>query len=166
MSKYTPTIDLFRLHHFGDWLMMTRSPQCTFNDKGMLIDALDLYWLGSCHGLPAEPSELAKMLGSTVEEAISLLEHTSGYEVIDGRIHWEKENDRFNDAMKRRQENSKNGKKGGRAPRGSDRLPNANQPLSQPVTINQEPLTITQEPECVSTVEEVIPFKAAKQVLE
>ncbi len=88
----------------------------------MLIDALDLYWLGSCHGLPAEPSELAKMLGSTVEEAISLLEHTSGYEVIDGRIHWEKENDRFNDAMKRRQENSKNGKKGGACAKGKRSL--------------------------------------------
>lgn len=46
--------------------MMTRSPQCTFNDKGMLIDALDLYWLGSCHGLSAEPSELAKTLGSSI----------------------------------------------------------------------------------------------------
>ena len=159
MSKYTPTMELWRRHHFGDWLMMTRSPQCTSTDKGLLIDALDLYWLGLCQGLPAEPSELAKALGSSTAEASSMLEHTSGYEVIDGRIHWEKENVRFDSALKQRVNNSKNGKKGGSVARRNNCLPNANQAVSQPVTINQEP-------ECVSTVGEAIPFKATKQVRE
>ena len=88
----------YRVHDLDDWLVMTSSEECTFSDQGILAKALELYWLGSCNGLPSDLSDLARMLGSSVEEATSLLQHTSGHEIIDGRIHWAKERDRFNNA--------------------------------------------------------------------
>jgi len=166
MSKRESAINKYRRHHFGDWAVMTGRRACTFADQGVLLKAIDLYWRFGCEGLPANTDELAELLDCDAGEAQSMLEHTVGHFTDGDSIHWDSIRDQYIASSDFAKSCVKNGARGGRAPRGSDRLPNANQPLSQPVTINQEPLTITQEPECVSTVEEVIPFKAAKQVRE
>lgn len=89
MRNYTPTINLFRQHNINDWLAMTRSPRCGFPEKGVLTDAHDLFWLGGCTGLPSDPSELAKVIGCTKKNALAMLDHTTGYEIIDGLIYWQ-----------------------------------------------------------------------------
>ena len=104
-------------------------------------------------GLPAKTNELAELLDCDPEEAQSILDHTVGHFTDGDAIHWDSIRDQYRASSDFAKRCANNGAKGGRAPRGSDRLPNANQSLSQPVTINQEPSTITQEPECVSTVE-------------
>ena len=166
MSKRESAINKYRRHHFGDWAVMTGRRACTFADQGVLLKAIDLYWRFGCEGLPANTDELAELLDCDAGEAQSMLEHTVGHFTDGDSIHWDSIRDQYIASSDFAKSCVKNGARGGRASRGSDRLPNANQPLSQPVTINQEPVTITQEPECVSTVEEAIPFKAAKQVRE
>ena len=166
MSKRESAINKYRRHHFGDWAVMTGRRACTFADQGVLLKAIDLYWRFGCEGLPANTDELAELLDCDAGEAQSMLEHTVGHFTDGDSIHWDSIRDQYIASSDFAKSCVKNGAKGGRAPRGSDRLPNANQPLSQPVTINQEPLTITQEPECVSTVGEAIPFKASKRVRE
>ena len=166
MSKRESAINKYRRHHFGDWAVMTGRRACTLADQGVLLKAIDLYWRFGCEGLPANTNELAELLDCDPEEAQSMLEHTVGHFTDGDSIHWDSIRDQYIASSDFAKDCAKNGAKGGSAPRGSDRLPNANQSLSQPVTINQEPLTITQEPECVSTVEEAIPFKASKRVSE
>ena len=166
MSKRESAINKYRRHHFGDWAVMTGRRACTFADQGVLLKAIDLYWRFGCEGLPANTDELAELLDCDAGEAQSMLEHTVGHFTDGDSIHWDSIRDQYIASSDFAKLCVENGAKGGRAPRGSDRLPNANQPLSQPVTINQEPLTITQEPECVSTVGEAIPFKASKRVRE
>ena len=95
----------------NDWLAMTRSPRCSFRDKGVLIDALDLYWQGQCAGLPSDVQELAKVIGCKKAEAQSMLANTTGYEIIEGKLHWESVEKSFLRA-KRLQEK---GQAGGRA---------------------------------------------------
>ena len=166
MSKRESAINKYRRHHFGDWAVMTGRRACTLADQGVLLKAIDLYWRFGCEGLPANMDELAELLDCDPKEAQSMLEHTVGHFTDGDSIHWDSIKDQYIASSDFAKRCAKNGAKGGRAPRGSDRLPNAYQTPSQPVTTNQEPLTITQEPECVSTVEEGIPFKAAKQVRE
>lgn len=166
MSKRESAINKYRRHHFGDWAVMTDRRACTLADQGVLLKAIDLYWRFGCEGLPAKTNELAELLDCDPEEAQSMLDHTVGHFTEGGSIHWGSIRDQFIASSDFARRCAKNGANGGRASRTSDRLPNANQSLSQPVTINQEPLTITQEPECVSTVEEAIPFKASKRVSE
>ena len=68
---------------------MTRSHSCGFTIKGVLTDAHDLFWLGGCSGLPSDPIELAKAIGCTKRHALAMLDHTTGYEIIDGLIYWQ-----------------------------------------------------------------------------
>ena len=166
MSKRESAINKYRRHHFGDWAVMTGRRACTFADQGVLLKAIDLYWRFGCEGLPAKTNELAELLDCDPEEAQSMLEHTVGHFTDGDSIHWDSIRDQYTASSEFAKSCVENGGKGGRAPRRSDCLANANQTLSQPVTISQEPLTIVQEPECVSTVEEAILFKAAKQVRE
>jgi len=95
----------------NDWLAMTRSPRCSFRDKGVLIDAHDLYWQCQCAGLPSDVQELAKVIGCKKAEAQSMLDHTTGYEIIEDKIHWESLDKSYSRA-KRLQEK---GQAGGRA---------------------------------------------------
>lgn len=166
MSKRESAINKYRRHHFGDWAVMTGRRACTLADQGVLLRAIDLYWRFGCEGLPVNTSELAELLDCDPEEAKSMLEHTVGHFTDGESIHWDSIRDQYIESSKNAKNCAENGAKGGSAPRRSDRLATANQTVSQPVTINQEPITITHEPECVSTVEEAIPFKAAKQVRE
>ena len=89
MRNYTPRLHLFRQHNINDWLAMTRSPRCGWPEQGLLTTAHDLFWVGGCAGLPADPSELAKVIGCTKRNAFAMLDHTTGYEIIDGRIYWQ-----------------------------------------------------------------------------
>ena len=39
--------------------------------------------------MPSDPIELAKAIGCTKRNALAMLDHTTGYEIIDGLIYWQ-----------------------------------------------------------------------------
>ena len=90
---------------------MTRSQSCGFTLKGVLTDAHDLFWLGGCSGLPSDPIELAKAIGCTKRHALAMLDQTTGYEIIDGRIYWQS----LERAYERAKSMQRRGQAGGRA---------------------------------------------------
>ena len=125
MSKRESAINKYRRHHFGDWAVMTGRRACTLADQGVLLKAIDLYWRFGCEGLPANMDELAELLDCDPEEAQSMLEHTVGHFTDGDSIHWDSIRDQYIASSDFAKRCAKNGAKGGRAPRGSDRLPNA-----------------------------------------
>ena len=144
---------------------MTRSPRCTFADRGVLVEALDLYWRGGCQGLPADATELGNEIGCTTEEAKSMLDHTTGYEIIDGKIHWETIEIAYQKALSTRIKNKANGVASGLS-RANGRSPTAQPTINQPVAINHEPVPTSQNPADVSTGGGDNPFKITRRVLE
>jgi hypothetical protein len=89
MSDRHKGISFFRKHHINDWAAMTRRKGCSFADEGVLLNAIDLYWKQGCEGLPATPEGLANAIGCTEQEAASMLENTTDYDVDGDLIHWE-----------------------------------------------------------------------------
>lgn len=144
---------------------MTRSPRCTFADRGVLVEVLDLYWRGGCGGLPAEATELADEIGCTTDEAKSMLAHTTGYEIIQGKIHWETIEIAHEKAMTTRIKNKANGVASGLS-RANGRSPTVKPTTNQPVAISHEPVATSQDPTGVSTGGGDNPFKITRRVLE
>ena len=165
MSRYTSTVTIFRVHHMNDWLSMTRSPRCTFTDRGVLIEALDLYWLGDCAGLPAGAKELADEIGCTTNDAKSMLAHTTGYEIIEGKIHWETIEIAYEKAIKRRKQNQANGIASGLS-RANERSPKVQPTDNQPITISQDPVATSQNSLGVSTGGGDNTFEISRRILE
>jgi len=109
MTDYKPTITQFRKHHMNDRLSMVRSPRCTFADRGVLLSAIDEYWRNECQGLPSDPAKLADEIGCSREEARSMLENTSGYQIIENKIHWQTIEEAYRRALQTRTKNIANG---------------------------------------------------------
>ena len=165
MSKRQTGINFFRKHHMGDWAVMTRRKGCSFTDEGVLLNAIDLYWRQGCKGLPAALEDLADAVGCTEQEAKSMLKNTTGYDLYDGLIHWETVKASHAKALATSERSRMAGIASGEARR-NIRSTNDERTMNHPSTTSQKPSTITQEPECVSTVEEAIPFRAAKKIRE
>ena len=163
MTEREKGINFFRKHHMGDWAAMTRRKSCSFADEGVLLNAIDLYWKTGCKGLPVAPEDLAKAIGCTEQEAASMLENTTDYGIVGDVIHWETVTVNYLKALETSERRSVAGVASGEARR-SIRSTNDEQMMNHPLTTNQKP--VTNNPECVSTVEEAIPFKATKQVRE
>ena len=163
MSERQKGINFFRKHHMNDWAAMTRRKGCSFTDEGVLLNAIDLYWKQGCEGLPATPEGLANAIGCTEQEAASMLENTTDYDVDDHLIHWETVKESYAKALATSEKARAAGIASGKARR-NIRSANDEQTMNHPLATNQKPLT--NNPEGVSTVEEAIPFKAAKQVRE
>ena len=162
MRDYNPKVNIFRQHPLNDWLAMTRSPQCTFCDKGVLIDALDFYWQGQCEGLPAHAEEFAKTIGCKKTEAESMLAHTTGYEVIDDKIHWEVIERLYQRAIEMRIKNQAAGRASAKSR--ANKMSQHNHALGQR-TFNQSIIN-NQESKNVSTGCGESSFKSSKEILE
>ena len=150
MSKHTPTLHLFRKHHFGDWLRWTHKPTCSFEDKGLLVTTIDAYWEGECTGLPADPKQLAKEIGCTAEMAQSMLATTTGHEVIESRLHWREIKQNYDDALALRAKNMAAGRASGQV-RAIKQLTNVDRTVNQPQATSHKPDTKNQKPNGVST---------------
>jgi hypothetical protein len=146
MRNYKPTVKIFRQHPMNDWLSMIRSPKCSWQDRGILLEAIDLYWVGECKGLPSDADELAKMIGCKKKEAESMLEHSTGYEVIEGRIHWEDIDKLYQRAIETRTKSQRAGFASAKS-RVNKSSPNNNalgqQTFNQSVISNQESKNIS-----------------------
>ena len=162
MRNYKPAVKIFRQHSMPDWLSMTRSPKCTWRDKGILLEAIDRYWLGECKGLPAEAGELAKTIGCKKKEAESMLEHSTGYELIEGKIHWEDIDKFYERAIETRTKSQRAGLASAKS-RVNKSSPN-NNALGQQ-TFNQS-LISNQEPKNISTGFGESPFKSSNKIFE
>ena len=163
MSDRQKGINFFRKHHMNDWAAMTRRKGCSFADEGVLLNAIDLYWKQGCEGLPATPEGLANAIGCTEQEAASMLENTTDYDLDGDVIHWVTVKESYAKALATSEKARAAGVASGQARR-NIRSANDEQTINHPLATNQKPLTNNLEG--VSTVEEAIPFKAAKQVRE
>lgn len=161
MSQRQKGINFFRKHHMGDWAAMTRRKGCSFSDEGVLLNAIDLYWKQGCEGLPATREGLANAIGCTEQEAASMLENTTDYDVEDDVIHWETVRVAYSKALATSEKARAAGIASGEARR-NIRSTNDEQTMNHPLTTNQKPLT--NNPQDVSTVGVATPFKATKQV--
>ena len=162
MRDYTPKVNIFRQYSMNDWLAMTRSPQCTFTDRGVLHAAHELYWLDQCKGLPSDVGELAKTIGCKKTEAESMLAHTTGYEVIDDKIHWEVIERLYQRAIAMRTKNQAAGRASAKSR--ANKTSQNNHALGQR-TFNQS-LTSNQESKNISTGLGESPFKSSKEISE
>jgi hypothetical protein len=92
-----------------------------------------------------------------------MLENTTDYDLEGDVIHWGTVKESYAKAVATSEKARAAGVASGKARR-NIRSANDEQTMNHPLATNQKPLT--NNPEGVSTVEEAIPFKAAKQVRE
>ena len=135
MSEQKKGINFFRKHHMGDWAAMTRRKGCSFADEGVLLNAIDLYWRRGCEGLPAAPEGLANAIGCTEQEAASMLENTTDYDVYGEVIHWETVRAAYSKALATSEKARAAGIASGEARR-NIRSTNDEQTMNHPLTTN------------------------------